>query len=100
MTTGIRAHGDPRLRDDMADVVLDVDATDWHTYAAVWTAQRTTVYVDDLPVRTVEQGTAYPLQLMLDLFEFPVGTERDPAGYPKSGDLAAVRGYRRMPQAP
>jgi hypothetical protein len=91
--TGIKAHHDPRLRDDMADVALDLDATDWHTYAAAWTDRTTTVYVDDRPIRTVEQGIGYPLQLMVDLFEFPAGGPRDPAAYPKTGDVAAVRGW-------
>jgi Glycosyl hydrolases family 16 len=101
VTTGIKAHGDPRLRDDMADVALGIDATDWHTYAAAWTAGRTTVFVDDVPVRSLDQGTAYPLQLMVDLFEFPSGADRDPAAYPKRGEVGAGRGYRpRTPQAP
>jgi hypothetical protein len=93
--TGVKAHGDPRLREDMADVALDLDATGWHTYAAAWTGRTTRIYVDDELVRTVDQGTAYPLQLMLDLFEFPAGPGRDPVAYPKHGDVAAVRGYRR-----
>jgi len=92
--TGIKAHGDPDLREDMADVDLPLDATDWHTYAAAWTADETRIYVDDELVRTLDQGTAYPLQLMLDLFEFPAGPDRDPAAYPVHGDIAAVRGYR------
>ena len=91
---GIKAHGDPHLREDMADVALDVDATDWHTYAAAWTGERTSFYVDDRLVRTVDQGIGYPQQLMLDLFEFPVGPHRDAARYPKHGDVAGVRGYR------
>ncbi|HYH24872.1 MAG TPA: glycoside hydrolase family 16 protein [Blastococcus sp.] len=94
VTTGIKAHGDGRLRDDVAEVALGFDATDWHTYAAAWTSERTAVYVDDALVRTVDQGTAYPLQLMIDLFEFPTGGGRDPAGYPKVGGVSAVRGYR------
>jgi hypothetical protein len=92
--TGVKAHADPRLREDMADVPLALDATGWHTYAALWTADTTAVYVDDELVRTVDQGMDYPLQLMLDLFEFPAGPDRDPAAYPKHGDVAAVRGYR------
>jgi hypothetical protein len=92
---GIKAHHDPRLHDDMADVALDLDATGWHTYAAAWTDRTTTVYVDDRPVRTIQQGMAYPLQLMIDLFEFPAEGPRDPADYPKVGDVAAVRGWAR-----
>ena len=92
--TGIKAHGDPALREDMTDVDLDLDATGWNTYSAAWTATETRIYVDDELVRTLDQGIGYPLQLMLDLFEFPVSSDRDPAAYPKTGDVAAVRGYR------
>jgi hypothetical protein len=91
---GIKAHQDPRLHEDVTDLWLDMDATQEHTYAADWDAQRTRFYVDDALVHTVEQGMAYPLQLMIDLFEFPVGPERDPADYPKSADVLTVRGYR------
>jgi hypothetical protein len=91
---GIKAHHDPRLREDMADVALGIDATDWHTYAAAWTAEETRFYVDDRLVRIVPQGLDYPLQLMIDLFEFPTGSVRDPATYPKTGQVASVRGYR------
>jgi beta-glucanase (GH16 family) len=92
--TGLKAHGDPRLRDDMADVALALDATDWHTYTAAWTPDTVRIYVDDQLVRALDQGIGYPMQLMLDLFEFPPGPDRDPAAYPKVGDVAAVRGYR------
>jgi hypothetical protein len=37
--------------------------------------------------------------LLVDLFEFPAGHGRDPAGYPKIGEVAAVRGYRHAEQA-
>jgi hypothetical protein len=78
----------------MRDVALDLDATGWHTYSAAWTADATRIYVDDQLIHSVDQGIAYPLQLMLDLFEFPSDGSRDPADYPKVGDVAAVRGYR------
>ena len=52
-------------------------------------------YVDDELVRTVEQRIDYPLQLMVDLFEFPERASRDPGAYPKLGEVASVRGYRR-----
>jgi hypothetical protein len=32
---------------------------------------------------------------MIDLFEFPTGPVRDPAPYPKTGQVASVRGYQR-----
>ena len=92
---GVKAHDDPRLDSDTAEVELELDATDWHAYAAEWNAERVRFFVDDRPVREVRQRIDYPLQLMVDLFEFPDGPERDPAAYPKVGDVRAVRGYRR-----
>jgi hypothetical protein len=40
-------------------------------------------------VRRIEQRVDYPLQLMLDLFEFPEG-RRVPAAYPKYGTIHEV----------
>ena len=93
---GVKAHHDPRLHDDMEEVTLGLDATGWHSYAAEWTADRIRVFVDDRLVRLVRQRIDYPLQLMVDLFEFPAGTDRDPATYPKIGEVKVVRGYRRI----
>jgi hypothetical protein len=92
---GVKAHSDPRLRHDMEELELDLDATAWHSYAAEWTAERIRFFVDDRLVRTVHQRIDYPLQLMVDLFEFPEGSDRDPAAYPKLGEVNAVRGYQR-----
>jgi hypothetical protein len=92
---GVKAHHDPRLRTDMIDLVLGLDATEEHAYAAEWDAQRVRFYVDDLLVHTVEQSVSYPLQLMVDLFEFPADDERDVADYPKSAQVRAVRGYEK-----
>jgi hypothetical protein len=90
---GVKAHGDPRLTGDVEDVPLDIDATGWHTYSAEWTPERIRFFVDDRLVRTVAQRIEYPLQLMLDLFEFPPGPDRDPADYPKTAEVRAVRGW-------
>jgi beta-glucanase (GH16 family) len=54
---GIKAHHDPRLREDMTDVPLGIDASDWHTYAAAWTAQETRFSVDDRLVRTLPRAS-------------------------------------------
>ena len=89
---GVKAHDDPRLRTDMEELVLDLDATDWHTYGAEWTSERIRFFIDGRVVRSVDQRIGYPLQLMVDLFEFPVGPERDPAAYPKLAEVKAVRG--------
>jgi hypothetical protein len=90
---GVKAHSDPRLRTEMVDLLLDLDATEEHTYAAEWDAARVRFFVDDLEVHTVDQGTDYPLQLMVDLFELPAGDERDRSSYPKTASVRWVRGY-------
>jgi len=94
---GVKAHNDPRLEWDMEEVQLEIDATDWHTYAAEWSEGEIRFSVDDRLVRTVRHRLDYPLQVMVDLFEFPEGGDRDPAAYPKVGEVTAVRGYRRSP---
>ena len=91
LSIGVKAHHDPRVRDDMARIPLNLDASAWHTYAAAWTRDRVRFFVDDQLVRTVDQGVDYPMQLMVDLFEFRTD---DTAAYPKTGEVAAVRGYR------
>lgn len=91
---GVKAHNDPRLHEDMREVALDLDATDWHTYSAEWAPDRIRFFVDDRHVRTVHQRIDYPLQMMVDFFEFPESGDRDPAAYPKVGEVKAVRGYR------
>ena len=96
---GVKAHRDVRLHDDVEEVPLALNAYDWHTYSVEWNPQRARFYVDDRLVRTVEQALAYPQMLLVDLFEFPAGPERDPAAYPKVGEVAAVRGYRHAESA-
>ena len=94
LSIGVKAHHDPRLTDDMDRMQTGLNATDWHTYAAAWDADEIRFYVDDELIRTVPQSITYPMQLMVDLFEFPASPERDPRDYPKTGDVSSVLGYR------
>jgi hypothetical protein len=90
---GVKAHHDPRLRTEMLDLTLDIDATEEHDYAAEWDEHGVRFYVDDQRVHTTHQTIDYPLQLMVDLFEFPVAEARDVADYPKSAEVRFVRGW-------
>jgi Glycosyl hydrolases family 16 len=90
---GVKAHHDPRLRTEMTDLVLDIDATQEHTYAAAWDAASVRFYVDDALVHSSDQGVDYELQLMVDLFEFPDQDARPAAHYPKSARVRRIRGY-------
>ena len=98
VSTGVKAHHDPRLSDDMVRVPLPIDATDWHTYAVEWRPDHIRLFVDGLPIHEVAQSIGYPMQLMVDLFEVAPPDVRDPAAYPKVGDVgrcAATRASRR-----
>ncbi len=90
---GLKAHHDPRLSTEMLDVPLDIDATEDHDYAAEWDAHGVRFSVDGALVHTTAQTITYPVQLMVDLFEFPQGTVREARDYPKAAYLRSVRGF-------
>jgi hypothetical protein len=96
---GIHPFGDPTLTDEFRTVDLELDATEFHTYSVEWMPGRSQFYVDDAPIARIDQAPDYPLQLMLDVFEFP-SPKADPAdAYPKEFVVDFVRGYRRMVNA-
>lgn len=90
---GVTAHSDPSLNDDMEEVALDLDATQWHTYTADWTPDRVCFFVDDRLVRTVYQRIDYPLQLMVDLFE----SRRAPIAIGRVSQARRGEGGARIP---
>ena len=93
---GVHPFGDPRITDDFSRETLPLDARELHEYAAEWRHDRIDFLVDGELVKTVEQSPAYPMQLMLGIYEFPPedGTERRPSDYPKAFVVDYVRGRR------
>jgi beta-glucanase (GH16 family) len=93
---GVHPFGDPTIEDDFAAERLPIDVRDFHVYAAEWTREQVAFLVDGELVRTVPQSPAYPLQLMLGIYEFPPGdgADRDPDAYPKEFVVDYVRGSR------
>ena len=89
---GVHPFGDPSLVDDFAKVRLAIDARRFHVYAAEWTPAGITFLVDGEPVRTVDQSPDYPMQLMLNVYEFE--PDPDPGHYPKEFVVDYVRGYQ------
>jgi hypothetical protein len=69
--TGIKAINDPRLSDDFAAPVLNVDVTENHTYAVEWDHSTATFEIDGDTVRACASPPSYPLQIMLAVFDFP-----------------------------
>jgi hypothetical protein len=68
---GIHPFRDPTLRDDFATPRLRLDVREFHVYAVDWRPGRVDFFVDGEHVRTVEQAPAYPMQMMIGVFDFP-----------------------------
>jgi hypothetical protein len=93
---GVHPFGDPAITDDFVEEAIPIDVREWHTYSADWTPERVAWYIDDRLVRVVDQSATYPMQLMLNIYEFPVDDDRrDPADYPKAFEVDWVRVSRR-----
>jgi hypothetical protein len=95
---GVRPHQDPAVTDAFERVRLPIDVTAFHEYAAEWTPERVEFFVDGQSVKVVEQAIGYPMQLMLDIYEFPAepGTDPNTGPYPKRFTVDYVRGYRYL----
>ena len=87
---GIHPFGDPALHDDFVKLEVEGDLTEWHTYSAEWSPGLSRFFIDDELVHETAQAPAYPLQLMLNIYEFEPG-----GSYPKRFPIADLRGYRR-----
>ena len=92
---GVHPFGDPRLADEFSRETVAMDVREFHAYAAEWTSERISFFVDDEHVKTVGQSPSYPMQLMLGVYEFPGDASRA-TDYPKAFTVDYVRGYRRV----
>ena len=70
--SGLHSFRDPDVPEDFATTRVDVDVTEFHTYAADWSATSVSFSVDGIATRTCERPPTYPLQLMLAVFDFPL----------------------------
>ncbi|WP_244932325.1 glycoside hydrolase family 16 protein [Nocardioides sp. W7] len=68
---GLHAFRDPGLTEDFAAPRLSLDVSEWHTFAAAWEHDEAVFTVDGRVVRRCPRPPAYPLQLMLAVFDFP-----------------------------
>jgi hypothetical protein len=93
---GVHPFGDPDIVDDFSAETITIDVRHFHVYTADWTPTQVAFFVDGEHVRTVPQSPAYPMQLMLGIYEFPAaeGQEPSPGSYPKEFVVDYVRGYR------
>jgi hypothetical protein len=68
---GIKAIRDPRLREDFVADPRPIDVTETHVYAVDWRPGRVEFLLDGEHLRTVPQAPAYPMQLIVGVFDFP-----------------------------
>ncbi|GIG20195.1 hypothetical protein Cch01nite_09190 [Cellulomonas chitinilytica] len=68
---GLHAFRDPDVPEDFAASRLRIDVAEPHTFGASWTVDTVELSVDDALVRRCPQPPAYPLQMMLAVFDFP-----------------------------
>jgi hypothetical protein len=74
---GVKAFRDPALTQDFAAPRLDVDVGQEHDYAVRWDEEVAVFSVDGVEVRRCPRPPAYPLQLMLAVFDFPQWSRGD-----------------------
>ena len=87
---------------DVTDIVgngvetVPIDVREFHVYGAEWTPEHVAFFVDHRLVKTVDQSPGYPMQFMLDIYEFPDdGQPAQPSRpYPKEFVVDYFRGYR------
>ncbi len=95
---GVHPFGDPGIVDEFSVETVAIDAREFHVYAADWTPESVSFSIDDRPVKIVEQSPAYPMQLMLGIYEFREHDTASPGdgAYPKEFVVDYVRGYGRL----
>jgi RimJ/RimL family protein N-acetyltransferase len=91
---GVKAQHDPRLRQDFEKIRVDGDLTAMRDYAVEWTPDELRFFIDHRWVKTVRQTIDYPMQLMLDIYEFPrADGARDAAALPHVLRVERVRTF-------
>jgi hypothetical protein len=90
---GVHPFEDPSIEDEFEEVRLPIDVREFHDYAAQWTSDRVVLFVDGVPVRSVNQAPRYPMQFMLGVYEFG-DRDRSSGPYPKRFTVDWFRAYR------
>ncbi|MFE9021003.1 hypothetical protein ACFYNL_20890 [Streptomyces sp. NPDC007808] len=94
---GMKAHSDGRLTTDVTEVVLPLDASKPHTWTAVWGPSGTIIGCEGVILKRMPQSPAYPLFLMIDLFEIGPRFHSE-TSYPKTAHVHGVRGWDALDQ--
>jgi hypothetical protein len=93
---GVHPFGDAALTEEFLRIYAKIDAREFHTYSIEWMPGVSRFYLDDVLIATIDQAPGYPMQLMLNVYEFSAdeGAADGPLMYPKEFVVDFVRGYR------
>jgi hypothetical protein len=93
---GVHPFEDPAITDEFAAEAVAIDAREPHVYSVRWTSRDVAFYVDEALTKVVRQSASYPMQFMLDIYEFSESLDLPPAPdrYPKVFAVDWFRGYR------
>lgn len=68
---GLKKFRDPLVAQDFSAPRLPIDVAGFHDYAVDWTASSASFSVDGTVIRTCPRPPAYPMQMMVAVFDFP-----------------------------
>jgi hypothetical protein len=91
---GVHPFGDPAIADEFAAEAVAIDARELHTYAAEWTPDQVAFYVDEQRIKVVRQSPSYPMQFMLNIYEFADGSGTRQPSLARSLKTFVVDGFR------
>jgi len=68
---GVHRFRDPSLIEEWSAIPLEIDTSEFHTYAVDWRPGELSFTVDGTEVRRIAQAPDYPVQLQIGVFDFP-----------------------------
>jgi Glycosyl hydrolases family 16 len=89
---GVHPFRDPAITDEFETPRLEIDVAASHVYGAEWRPGRVDFLVDGRQVKTVPQAPAYPMQMMVAVFDFPDKASSAPPDHVPELAVDYVRG--------
>lgn len=95
---GLHPFGDTSIQDEFMEREFMLDPTRYHLYAVDWSEQGVDFFIDNELIYRSSQSPGYPMQLMLNVYEFPYdeGRSTTPPSHPARFSIDYVRCYQRV----
>jgi hypothetical protein len=90
---GLKQIRDPALEQDFEAVPLPIDVAEFHSYAVDWRSGSVEFFLDGELIRSCAQAPAYPMQMMVAVFDFPDRASADDANAVPELVVDYLRGY-------